>query len=144
MRYMQYLKVKELIIIVGGEDACCDNFSGTSSLKFRGTKGSIGHTFMVCIHTVKHQSSLHQAKTTPQEFIDDSVKLKLHNSWEEMETEVTLHWQKVMNKNKWEWKRMLKGISLSNPYLDILNRPTWIPRGLELPRFGWRGASQRI
>ena len=28
-----------------------DNFSGTSSLKFRGTKGSIGHTFMVCIHT---------------------------------------------------------------------------------------------
>ena len=27
------------------------NFSGTSSLKFRGTKGSIGHTFMVCIHT---------------------------------------------------------------------------------------------
>lgn len=29
----------------------CGNFSGTSSLKFRGTKGSIGHTFMVCIHT---------------------------------------------------------------------------------------------
>ncbi|PWY62809.1 hypothetical protein BO70DRAFT_375422 [Aspergillus heteromorphus CBS 117.55] len=25
----------------------CGNFSGTSSLKFRGTKGSIGHTFMV-------------------------------------------------------------------------------------------------
>ncbi|EZF28250.1 hypothetical protein H101_08067, partial [Trichophyton interdigitale H6] len=24
----------------------CGNFSGTSSLKFRGTKGSIGHTFM--------------------------------------------------------------------------------------------------
>lgn len=29
----------------------CGNFSGTSSLKFWGTKGSIGHTFMVCIHT---------------------------------------------------------------------------------------------
>ncbi len=29
----------------------CGNFSGTSILKFRGTKGSIGHTFMVCIHT---------------------------------------------------------------------------------------------
>ena len=29
----------------------CGNFSGTSSLKLRGTKGSIGHTFMVCIHT---------------------------------------------------------------------------------------------
>src|SRR5258705_13707690 len=27
------------------------NFSGPSSLKLRGTKGSIGHTFMVCIHT---------------------------------------------------------------------------------------------
>jgi hypothetical protein len=27
------------------------NFSGTSSLKFRGTKGSIGHAFTVCIHT---------------------------------------------------------------------------------------------
>ncbi|CAG8661654.1 22148_t:CDS:1 [Gigaspora margarita] len=27
------------------------NFSGTSSLKFRGSKGTIGHTFMVCIHT---------------------------------------------------------------------------------------------
>src|SRR5947208_15723582 len=29
----------------------CGNFSGTSSLTFRRTKGSIGHTFMVCIHT---------------------------------------------------------------------------------------------
>ena len=29
----------------------CGNFSGTSSLKFRGTKGSIGHSFKVCIHT---------------------------------------------------------------------------------------------
>jgi hypothetical protein len=29
----------------------CGNFSGTSSLKFPGTKGSIGNTFMVCIHT---------------------------------------------------------------------------------------------
>ncbi|KAF9176087.1 T-cell ecto-ADP-ribosyltransferase 1, partial [Haplosporangium sp. Z 11] len=29
----------------------CGNFSGTSSLKSPGTKGSIGHTFMVCIHT---------------------------------------------------------------------------------------------
>lgn len=29
----------------------CGNFSGTSSLKSRGSKGSIGHTFMVCIHT---------------------------------------------------------------------------------------------
>src|SRR5690606_41809638 len=29
----------------------CGNFSGTSSLTPRGSKGSIGHTFMVCIHT---------------------------------------------------------------------------------------------
>ena len=29
----------------------CGNFSGTSSLKPRGTKGSIGRTFMACIHT---------------------------------------------------------------------------------------------
>src|ERR1700674_3938971 len=29
----------------------CGNFSGTSSLKCRGTKGSIGHTLMVCIPT---------------------------------------------------------------------------------------------
>ena len=29
----------------------CGNFSDTSSLKLSGTKGSIGHTFMVCIHT---------------------------------------------------------------------------------------------
>ena len=28
----------------------CGNFSGTSSLKFPGTKGSIGHDFSVCIH----------------------------------------------------------------------------------------------
>ncbi|KAH6604849.1 hypothetical protein Trco_006556 [Trichoderma cornu-damae] len=35
----------------GPEGYPCGNFSGTSSLKCRGTKGSIGHTFMVCIHT---------------------------------------------------------------------------------------------
>ena len=29
----------------------CGNFSGTSSLKSWDHKGSIGHTFMVCIHT---------------------------------------------------------------------------------------------
>ncbi|CAG8852377.1 9498_t:CDS:1, partial [Gigaspora margarita] len=29
----------------------CGNFSGTSSFKFRGFKETIGHTFMVCIHT---------------------------------------------------------------------------------------------
>ena len=29
----------------------CGNFSGTSSLKFLKTKGSIGHAFTVCIHT---------------------------------------------------------------------------------------------
>ncbi|CCI11449.1 unnamed protein product [Albugo candida] len=29
----------------------CGNFSGTSSLKFKRTKGSIGHAFTVCIHT---------------------------------------------------------------------------------------------
>ena len=29
----------------------CSNFSGTYSLKFWGTKGLIGHTFIVCIHT---------------------------------------------------------------------------------------------
>jgi hypothetical protein len=29
----------------------CGNFSDTSSFKFQRTKGSIGHTFVVCIHT---------------------------------------------------------------------------------------------
>ena len=29
----------------------CGNFSDTSRLKYQATKGSIGHTFMVCIHT---------------------------------------------------------------------------------------------
>ena len=29
----------------------CSNFSDTSSLKLLRTKGSIGHTFVVCIHT---------------------------------------------------------------------------------------------
>jgi hypothetical protein len=29
----------------------CGNFSGTSRVKFPLPKGSIGHTFMVCIHT---------------------------------------------------------------------------------------------
>ena len=29
----------------------CGNFSGTSSLELRGTKGSIGHAFTVCIRT---------------------------------------------------------------------------------------------
>ena len=29
----------------------CGNFSDTSRLKYPATKGSIGHTFMVCIHT---------------------------------------------------------------------------------------------
>jgi hypothetical protein len=29
----------------------CGNFSDTSSLKFQGSKGSIGHAFTVCIHT---------------------------------------------------------------------------------------------
>ena len=29
----------------------CGNFSDTSSLKFRGSKGSIGHDFSVCIRT---------------------------------------------------------------------------------------------
>ena len=29
----------------------CDNFSDISSLKFRETKESIDHTFMICIHT---------------------------------------------------------------------------------------------
>ncbi|KAJ6141362.1 senescence-associated protein [Penicillium chermesinum] len=37
--------------MLAGKFNPCGNFSGTSSLKFRGTKGSIGHTFMVCIHT---------------------------------------------------------------------------------------------
>ena len=37
--------------LVGSTVNPCGNFSGTSSLKFRGSKGSIGHTFMVCIHT---------------------------------------------------------------------------------------------
>ena len=30
------------------------NFSDTFNLKFQGTKGLIGHTFMVCIHTENH------------------------------------------------------------------------------------------
>lgn len=34
-----------------GSARTCGNFSGTSSFKLRRTKGSIGHTFMVCIHT---------------------------------------------------------------------------------------------
>ena len=29
----------------------CGNFSDTSSLKFKKSKGSIGHAFTVCIHT---------------------------------------------------------------------------------------------
>jgi hypothetical protein len=29
----------------------CGNFSGTSSVKFQRTKGSLGHAFTVCIHT---------------------------------------------------------------------------------------------
>jgi hypothetical protein len=29
----------------------CGNFSDTSRLKYPATKGSVGHTFMVCIHT---------------------------------------------------------------------------------------------
>jgi len=29
----------------------CGNFFDTSSLKFPGSKGSIGYAFMVCIHT---------------------------------------------------------------------------------------------
>src|SRR5689334_19210550 len=32
----------------------CGNYSDTSSLKFEGTKRSIGYTFMVCIHTENH------------------------------------------------------------------------------------------
>ena len=31
----------------------CGNFSDTSTLKLREQKGSIGHTFMVCLHTEK-------------------------------------------------------------------------------------------
>src|SRR2546423_13826187 len=31
----------------------CGNFSDSSSLKFPGAKGSIGHTFMVCLCTGK-------------------------------------------------------------------------------------------
>jgi hypothetical protein len=36
----------------------CGNFSVTSSLKYKATKGSIGHTFMVCIHT-ENQNQAH-------------------------------------------------------------------------------------
>ena len=35
----------------GRERTTCGNFSDTSRLKYPATKGSIGHTFMVCIHT---------------------------------------------------------------------------------------------
>ncbi|PWY62586.1 hypothetical protein BO70DRAFT_375471 [Aspergillus heteromorphus CBS 117.55] len=62
----------------------CGNFSGTSSLKFRGTKGSIGHTFMwyftgaeaptystphMSFHNVKLESS-----STGSSFPADSAK----------------------------------------------------------------------
>ncbi|TVY32929.1 putative uncharacterized protein ART2 [Lachnellula cervina] len=46
-----YLKLRRAHTLPSVEPNPCGNFSGTSSLKFRGTKGSIGHTFMVCIHT---------------------------------------------------------------------------------------------
>ena len=51
----------------------CGNFSGTSSLKFRGTKGSIGHTFVVCIHT----ENQNQADFYPFVLLEISV---LHES----------------------------------------------------------------
>ena len=35
----------------------CGNFSDTSRLKYPATKGSIGHTFMVCIHTENQNQS---------------------------------------------------------------------------------------
>ena len=50
----------------------CGNFSGTSSLKFRGTKGSIGHTFMVC-----HTENQNQVSFSPFGLQEISVLFEL-------------------------------------------------------------------
>jgi hypothetical protein len=47
----------------------CGNFSGTSSLNHRGTKGSIGHAFAVCIHT----ENQNQAGISPFGLLEVSV-----------------------------------------------------------------------
>ena len=44
----------------------CGNFSDTSSLKFKRTKGSIGHAFTVCIRT-ENQNQVSFCPFTPQE-----------------------------------------------------------------------------
>ena len=44
----------------------CGNFSDTSSLKLLKTKGSIGHAFIVCIHT-ENQNQMSFYPFVPQE-----------------------------------------------------------------------------
>jgi hypothetical protein len=51
----------------------CGNFSDTSSLKFLKTKGSIGHTFMVCIRT----ENQNQRSFSPFSLHDVSVVIEL-------------------------------------------------------------------
>jgi len=57
----------------------CGNFSGTSSLKLRGTKGLIGHTFMVCIHTEnQNQGDLYPFVLLKISVLDESPLGHLH------------------------------------------------------------------
>ncbi len=51
----------------------CGNFSDTSSLKFQGTKGSIGHDFSVYIHT----ENLNQVSFYPFVLHEISVLIEL-------------------------------------------------------------------
>ena len=51
----------------------CGNFSDTSSLKFKKTKGSIGHAFTVCIHT----ENQNQVSFSPYSLHEISVLIEL-------------------------------------------------------------------
>ena len=52
----------------------CGNFSDTSRLKYPATKGSIGHTFVVCIHT----ENLNQGNFYPFVLLEISVLFELN------------------------------------------------------------------
>ena len=57
----------------------CDNFSGTSSLKFQEIKGSIGYTFIVCIHTENQsQGDLYSFVLLEISVLDESFLGYLH------------------------------------------------------------------
>ena len=52
----------------------CGNFSGTSSLKFQETKGSIGYTFIICIHTEnQNQGDLYPFVLLKISVLDESL-----------------------------------------------------------------------